>query len=175
MYDGVEVLARIVLRQRDVQLTVAVAGSLLGLVVLVVARRHGWSRGRRALGVLAAFALAVLPAVTLARGSGWHPLSWPWQRGGCGLAPQLTRITPEVLLNTAVLAPFGLLAVLALRSVWWVLGVAVVAVLAVELIHAMTGWGRCEASDLVHNLLGAAVGAGLAAAILRGQDRHLPG
>lgn len=170
MVDGVETLARIVLRRPEVQVTALVLGALLAAGVLVLASRRGWSRARAATGVAAAFAFALLPATTLTRGGASPSVRATWGQGlHCAVAPQLFSRDPEVLLNTALLVPFGFLALLCLRRVSWVVGVAVAAVVVVELLQTALALGTCQVSDLVHNTLGAVLGAALGVAFLRGR------
>jgi hypothetical protein len=168
LYDGIATLARIVLRRPEVQLTVVVLGGLLAVLALGVARRRAWSSARTWAGVGAAFAFAVLPATTLPREGVAPSVRASWGHTfHCTLAPRLFSADPEVLLNTAMLVPFGFLAVLCLRRVGWVVAIAAAAVLVVELVQTATALGTCQMSDLVHNTLGAALGAGLAVALLR--------
>ncbi|MEO5652362.1 MAG: hypothetical protein ABIN79_01020 [Marmoricola sp.] len=104
MWDQVWAVVVILTDRRSVRLGYVV--SAVGLVALALAltRRAGWATGRRVLGVLAALGLAIFPAMTLARHG--IELRVPTCEWGWGVR----LITPEQVLNFALLVPAGFFA-----------------------------------------------------------------
>lgn len=159
--NDLEVLARIILRQPAVLLTLFVVAAALAGLTIGLARRLGWPWSRQIFAVLAAAAFALLPATTLAR-SGPSLVS----QLHCNTSVGLLSRSPEAVLNTAVLGPFAFFAVLAARRAAVVLALAAGAAVLVEVIQAATGAGTCEASDVARNVFGAGVGAVAALGLL---------
>ena len=69
--------------------------------------------------------------------------------------------TPKAVLNVLLLVPWGIAAAYALRRFWPVVAVGAAASLLIELAQGLLGNGTCHSDDLVRNLAGAAIGAGL--------------
>lgn len=159
------VLVRIVLREPVVWAVVVVLGSAIALLFLSTGFRAGWGRARRWAAVVAGFAIAVAPAVTLAR-----PWSGPdpGRLRHCILASgDLVAAGPEALLNLVLLFPAALAAVLALHRPVVVAALLAALSLAVEGTQAVVGAGACEVVDVLRNAGGAAGGATFAWLLLR--------
>ena len=122
-----------------------------------IAKAARWPRDRLYAGRAAAAALSLALAVTLARAT--PGLSVDWRGCDAGLGLPIDRA--EALLNVAMLVPFGVAAGYAVRRLWPVLLVAAGASLLVEVTQGLLGNGTCDSSDVVRNLAGAAIGAGL--------------
>jgi hypothetical protein len=170
-WDQVWALLTILLGRRSVQLGYLVSAVVLVAATLVAVRVARWERGRSAVAVLAALALALLPALTLARHGldlRRHPVcDWAWT-----LEPD----DAEQVLNLVLLLPAGFFAAWALRRVWPVVLAAAALSVGVEATQAILDIGTCQAGDMTRNaagaLLGAAAGALLARALLlRARER----
>ena len=130
-WDQVWTLLTILLGRRSVQLGYLVSATVLVAAVLVAARRAHWDRARSAVAVAAALALALFPALTLARrGVNLRrspTCEWVW-----GLEPT----DAEQLLNLVLLLPAGFFAAWALRRIWPVALGALVLSLGAEATQA---------------------------------------
>jgi hypothetical protein len=159
-WDQVWAMVTTLLGRRSVQLGYAVSAAVLVPVTLVLARLARWGAGRSAVGVAAAFALALFPALTLARRGvdlRRHPTcDWAW-----ALEPD----NAEQLLNLVLLLPAAFFAAWALRRFWVVILGALVLSLGAEAVQAVLSIGFCQAGDLARNVAGGLVGA-LAGALL---------
>jgi len=153
-WDQVWTLLTILLGRRSVQLGYLVSATVLVAGVLVAARRAHWDKARSAVGVAAALALALFPALTLARrGVNLRrspTCEWVW-----GLEPT----DAEQLLNLVLLLPAGFFAAWALRRIWPVALGALVLSLGAEATQAALDIGACQAGDMVRNIAGALFGA----------------
>jgi len=155
----------------------ALGPTLLAVAVLCPA---GWwlareLHGSRVLAAASGAALAVAFAVTVARPG----LGTGMRTGTAGLRGLATCtvsdpwvLGPEAWLNIALLAPFALLAALAIGRPVLVAAIAVLASAGIEAVQAIYSVGVCDSSDLVHNSVGAAGAAALGAAVHLGV-RHL--
>jgi hypothetical protein len=121
------------------------------------AKAARWPRDRLYAGRAAAAALSLALAVTLARATPGLSVEWRGCQAGWGLPID----DAEGLLNVVMLLPFGVAAGYAVRRAWPVLLVAAGASVLVELTQGLLGNGTCDSSDVVRNLAGAAIGAGL--------------
>jgi hypothetical protein len=164
MLDQVAALARSLARPE-----LALLPALLGAAVLCPA---GWwlaraLHGSRVLAAASGAALAGAVAITVAR-----PGLGTGVRGGTANLTALATCTvsdpwvvsPEALLNVALLVPFALLAGLAIGRPVLVIVIAVLASAGIEAVQAMYSLGVCDSSDLVHNGVGAVDAALLGAA-----------
>jgi hypothetical protein len=153
-WDQVWTLLTILLGRRSVQLGYLVSATVLVAGVLVAARRAHWDKARSAVGVAAALALALFPALTLARrGVNLRrspTCEWVW-----GLEPT----DAEQVLNLVLLLPAGFFAAWALRRIWPVALGALVLSLGAEATQAALDIGACQAGDMVRNIAGALFGA----------------
>ena len=137
----------------SVQLGFGLSAVVLVALTVVLVRRAGWPPGRQVLAVLAAFGLALFPALTLARRGIElrHPTcEWSWG---------LSLTTAEQVLNLALLLPAGFFAGWALRRVWPVALAALLLSVGVESVQAVFGLGMCQTGDVVRNVAGAVLGA----------------
>ena len=121
------------------------------------ARAAGWSRDRVYAARAAAAALSLALAVTLARATSGLSLHWR----GCTPGIGLPLSDAEGILNVLMLVPWGIAAGYALRRFWPVFLVGAAASLLIEATQGLLGNGSCQGDDLVRNLAGAAIGAGL--------------
>jgi glycopeptide antibiotics resistance protein len=64
-----------------------------------------------------------------------------------------------------LLLPFGVAAGYALRRLWPVVGLGVVAALLIEATQGWLGNGSCQGDDVVRNIAGAVLGAGIGVAL----------
>ncbi len=153
-WDKVWALLTELLGRPSVQLGYIVSAVVLVGVTLLATRRSRWEAGRSAVAVLAALALALLPALTLARRGvdlrRSPTCDWAW-----GVEPA----NAEQVLNLVLLLPAGFFAAWALRRVWPVLLVALALSLGAETVQATLDIGACEAGDMARNVAGAWVGA----------------
>ncbi len=122
-----------------------------------MAKAADWPRDRLYAARVAAAFLSLALAVTLARVT--RGLSVDWR--GCQLGAGLPIDDAEALLNVVMLLPFGVAAGYALRLAWPVILTAGGASLLVELTQGLLGNGTCHSADVVRNVAGAAIGAGL--------------
>jgi hypothetical protein len=155
------------------------AGSLAGIAAgLLLARWRGWRTGPT---MLAGAGLALVAAVTLARGplppgyadSGLCVMNG-FALGGYDVKAHL--FDPFVVLNFLMFMPFAFFAALATRRIVPVVAASVVLTMGIEAAQTLTGTGSCETQDLTNNIAGALVAAvvgGLAARRL-GPDRRRP-
>ncbi|MEX0427101.1 VanZ family protein [Nocardioides sp. DS6] len=152
--NGLDVIARIVLRDPAVQATLAGAGVVLVVAGWLVGRRRGWPGWRCATSALAGAGTALVLATTLARSGG------PLELGrGCLLSPGLSLASPEARLNVLLFVPLALFATLA-SGRWWAVVLACVALSAgIEAVQSVAGTGVCQSSDVLRNGLGALAGA----------------
>ncbi len=118
------------------------------------AKAAGWPRDRLWAGRLAAAALSLALAVTLARVT--PGLSVDWR--GCTLGDGLPVADAEAVLNLLMLVPFGLAAGYAVRRFWPVVLTGLGCSVLIELTQGLLGNGSCHGDDLVRNLVGVAVG-----------------
>lgn len=151
-------IARIMLDDRSVQVTL-VAGSLaLAPLLALLAGRAGWSWWRRLAAALAGVGLAGTVALTLGR---WFVLSdLHWR--GCSTGSPLTFLDGEAILNWLVLAPVGFFAMLAWQRVLPVLVVCLGVPVLVEVVQSVADLGTCQAADVVRNAGGALAAAAVA-------------
>ena len=122
-----------------------------------LAKAAGWSRDRLYAGRAASAALSLALAVTLARATPGLSVDWRGCGGGLGLPVD----NAEGVLNVLLLVPWGVAAAYALRRFWPVFAVGAAASLLIELAQGLLGNGTCHSDDLVRNLAGAVIGAGL--------------
>jgi hypothetical protein len=122
-----------------------------------MAKAAGWPRDRLYAGRAAAAALSLALAVTLARVTAGLSVDWR----GCGLGSGLPLDNGEAVLNVVMLVPWGVAAAYAVRRFWPVFLVGAGASLLIEATQGLLGNGMCESADLVRNLAGAGIGAGL--------------
>ncbi len=122
-----------------------------------VAKARGWPQDRLYAGRAAAASLSLALAVTLARVTPGLSVDWRGCTGGVGLP--LT--TAEGILNVLMLVPFGITAAYALRRFWPVFLAGAGACALIELTQGLLGNGSCQGDDVVRNLAGAAIGAGV--------------
>jgi hypothetical protein len=122
-----------------------------------LAKAAGWAPDRVVAGRVAAAALSLALAVTLARATPGLSVRWRGCVGGDGLP----LADAEAVLNVLLLVPWGVAAAYALRRFWPVFGLGVAACVLIELTQGMLGNGSCQGDDMVRNLVGAAVGAGI--------------
>ena len=146
-----------ILRQPNVW--VAFALLCVGLMTQFsrMAKAAGWSRDRLYAGRAAAAALSLALAVTLARATPGLSVDWRGCGGGLGVPVD----DAEAVLNVLLLVPWGIAAAYALRRFWPVVAVGAAASLLIELAQGLLGNGTCHSDDLVRNLAGALIGAGL--------------
>ncbi len=122
-----------------------------------VAKARGWPVDRLYAGRAAAASLSLALAVTLARATPGLSVDWRGCTGGLGLP--LT--DAEGMLNVLMLVPFGITAGYALRRFWPVFLAGAAACVLIELTQGLLGNGSCQGDDVVRNLAGAAIGAGI--------------
>lgn len=137
-----------------VQLGYVVSALVLVAVTLFLTRRAGWEPGRSAVAVAAALAVALLPALTLAR-RGFDLRRSPT----CDWAWALEPANAEQVLNLVLLLPAGFFAAWALGRVWPVVIGALLMSLGAEAVQATLDIGACEAGDMARNVAGALAGA----------------
>ena len=121
------------------------------------AKAAGWSRMRLYAARAAAAALSLALAVTLGRTTPGLSVDWRGCGGGIGLPVE----NAEGILNVLLFVPWGIAAGYALRRFWPVVAVGAAASLLIELVQGSLGNGTCHSDDLVRNLAGAMIGAGL--------------
>ena len=121
------------------------------------ARRAGWPRDRVYAGRVAAASLSLALAVTLARVTPGLSLGWR----GCGSGTGLPVDSAEAVLNILVFVPWGVAGAYALRRFWPVFLVGAGSSVLIELVQGLLGNGACQSDDVVRNLVGAALGAGV--------------
>jgi hypothetical protein len=163
----IEVIARIVLRQPGVAITLGVGILVFVPAATMCARRLRWSRTRTVLAATSGASLALVPATTLVRGD----VLIGWGRT-CGMQPALSLASPEGVLNLLLLAPAAFFGVLALRRAAPVLVAALACSVAIEVIQLVTALGTCQTADVVRNVAGAVVAAGAALLLLRGPGSY---
>jgi hypothetical protein len=122
-----------------------------------MAKAAGWSRDRLYAGRAAAAALSLALAVTLARARPGLSVDWRGCGGGWGIPVD----DAEGLLNVLLLVPWGVAAGYALRRFWPVFLVGTGCSVLIELVQGLLGNGTCHSDDVVRNLAGAALGAGI--------------
>ena len=122
-----------------------------------VAKARRWPADRLYAGRAAAACLSLALAVTLARVTPGLSVDWRGCTGGLGLPVT----DAEVILNVLMLVPFGITAAYALRRFWPVFLTGAGACALIELTQGLLGNGSCQGDDMVRNLAGAAVGAGI--------------
>lgn len=153
-WDQVRGMLTELLGRPSVQLGYVVSAVVLAAVTLFAARRARWDGGRSVVAVAAALALALFPALTLARRGvdlrRRPTCNWVW-----GLEPT----NAEQLLNLLLLLPAGFFAAWALRRVWPVVLGALVLSLGAEAAQAVLDIGTCQAGDIARNAAGALAGA----------------
>ena len=161
----IDVIARIVLSQTSVLFALGVGLLVLVPAAMLAARRRRWSRVRVVYAGLAGVGLALVPATTLARGEA--ALAWR----SCIVQPGLSSGSPEAVLNALLFVPAAFFAVLALRRAAPVVLAALVCSAGVELIQTVTSLGACQTADVVRNVSGAVVAAGVAGLLVRASAR----
>lgn len=153
-WDKVWALLTELLGRPSVQLGYVVSAVVLVGLTLLATHWSRWGAGRSAVAVLAALALALFPALTLARRGvdlrRSPTCDWAW-----GVEPA----NAEQVLNLVLLLPAGFFAAWALRRVWPVLLAAMALSMGVEAVQATLDIGTCEAGDMARNVAGAWVGA----------------
>jgi VanZ like family len=163
MIDQLIAMARTVAHPGTVLLpSVALALVLVPLAAVVVRRLggSGWAAGGAALALIGVADLTVLRPGLLHAHADWSRVAT-----ACVITDPGS-LSAESLLNIALFVPFTFLAVLALRRARpaAVGAVAVVAAasalsLGIEAMQAAYGIGACDSSDVVHNVVGAGLGA----------------
>lgn len=153
-WDQVWALLTELLGRPSVQLGYVVSAAVLVAVTLVLVRRAEWGARRSTVGVAAAFALALFPALTLARRGVDLRI-----RPTCDWAWALEPTNAEQVLNLVLLLPAGFFAAWALRRVWPVVLGALALSLGAEAAQAALDIGACQAGDMARNAAGALVGA----------------
>lgn len=161
-WDRVWGLLTELLGRTPVQLGYAVSAIVLVGVTLLATRRLRWEAGRSTVAVLAALALALFPALTLAR-RGVDLRRSPT----CDWAWALEPSNAEQVLNLVLLLPAGFFAAWALRRVWPVALAALALSLGAEAAQATLDIGSCEAGDMARNVAGALAGAVCGALLAR--------
>ena len=146
-----------ILRQPNVWVAFALlcVGTMTQLSRAAKARR--WPQDRLYAGRAAAASLSLALAVTLARVTPGLSVDWRGCTGGLGLPVT----DAEGVLNVLMLVPFGITAAYALRRFWPVFLAGAGACALIELTQGLLGNGSCQGDDLVRNLAGAAIGAGI--------------
>src|SRR5215207_4547037 len=146
-----------ILRQPNVW--VAFALLCVGTMTQVsrTAKVRGWPTDRLYAGRAAAASLSLALAVTLARVTPGLSFDWRGCTGGLGLPVT----DAEGILNVLMLVPFGIAAAYALRRFWPVLLAGAGACVLIELTQGLLGNGSCQGDDVVRNLAGATIGAGV--------------
>lgn len=153
-WDQVWALLTELLGRPSVQLGYLVSATVLVAATLVLVRRAGWDTRRSSVGVAAALALALLPALTLARrGVDLR------RRPTCDWAWAVEPTNAEQVLNLLLLLPAGFFAAWALRRVWPVVLGALTLSIGAEAAQAALDIGACQAGDMARNAAGALVGA----------------
>lgn len=169
-WDQVWGLLTLLLGRRSVQLGYAVSATGLVALTLIVTWRARWGSGRILVAVAGALALALFPALTLARRGvdlrRRPTCDWVW-----GLEPT----SAEQVLNVVLLLPAGFFAAWALRRVWPVVLGALVLSLGAEAVQAALDIGTCQAGDMARNVAGALLGAVLGWLVARFLDRGRDG
>jgi hypothetical protein len=163
MIDQMVALARTVVHPGTVLVpTVLLAVALVPLAWVVVRRLGGYGSAAGA----AVLALIGVADVTVLRPGLLHAhADWSRVATAC-VVTDPGSLGAETALNIALFVPFAFLAVLALRR-WLAAAIGVVAVvsaagalsLGIEAIQAAYGIGACDSSDVVHNVIGAGLGA----------------
>ncbi len=146
-----------ILRQPNVWVAFALLGVGLMTQFSRTAKAARWSRDRLYAGRAAAAGLSLALAVTLARATPGLSVDWRGCSGGLGVPVN----DAEAVLNVLLLVPWGVAAAYALRRFWPVVAVGAAASLLIELAQGLLGNGTCHSDDLVRNLAGALMGAGL--------------
>lgn len=153
-WDKVWALFAVLMGRPSVQLGYAVSTVVLVGATLLATRRLRWEAGRSAVAVAAALALALFPALTLARrGVDLR------RRPTCDWAWALEPSNAEQVLNLVLLVPAGFFAAWALRRLWPVVLAALALSLGAEAVQAALDTGTCEAGDMARNVAGALAGA----------------
>jgi VanZ like protein len=157
-----------ILRQPNVW--VAFALLCVGSITQVsrMAKAAQWPRRRLYAGRAAAASLSLALAVTLARATPGLSVEWRGCVGGTGLPVD----DAEGVLNVLMLVPWGVAAGFALRRFWPVFLVGAGCAVLIEPTQGLLGNGACSGDDVVRNLAGAAIGAGLG--VLLGNVYGLP-
>ena len=163
MIEQLAVVARTVVHPGTFLLPSLLLAVVLGPAAWALAGR--WGGGRIAAGA-AALALIGVADVTVLRPGLLHAHAhWSRITTAC-VVTDPGWVSAETVLNVALFVPFAFLAVLAFRRSLPALfgAVAVVLVssclsLGIEATQAAYGIGACDSSDVVHNVLGAGLGA----------------
>ncbi len=121
------------------------------------AKAAGWSRDRVYAARAAAAALSLALAVTLARATSGLSVDWR----GCTPGIGLPLSDAEGILNVLMLVPWGIAAGYAAAPLLAGLPRRRGASLLIEATQGLLGNGSCQGDDLVRNLAGAAIGAGI--------------
>jgi hypothetical protein len=150
-----------ILRQPNVWVAFALlcVGSMTQVSRMAKAAR--WPRDRLYAGRAAAAALSLALAVTLARATPGLSVDWRGCQAGWGLPV----VDGEAVLNVLMLVPWGVAAGYALRRFWPVFLLGAGCALLIEATQGLLGNGACSGDDVVRNLAGAALGAGLGVAL----------
>lgn len=161
----IEALVSIVLSQRQTLVTLGLASLVLLPPAIASGIRAGWSWWRVGCAGLAGLGTALVLATTLGR----YAYGVSVDLGGmyCLVQPGLSMDTPEAKLNGLLFAPACFFAVLALRRVLVVFASAAALSVLVEATQSATRLGTCQTSDVVRNLIGAALAVLLGLAAVR--------
>ena len=115
-----------------------------------------WKTWRWEGGLLAGYAFLLLAETVLIRKPfiGEHlrlELLWSWRKWSVQ--------KEQILTNIVIFVPVGALVGLIWRwkGLWFAAGLSIV----IEVLQVMTGRGLCEIDDVMHNMVGAAVGVGV--------------
>jgi hypothetical protein len=163
MIEHLAALARTVVHPGTVLVPTVLLALVLGPLAWAVAGRLG---GVRIAAGGAALALIGVADVTVLRPGLLHSQpDWARVATAC-VVTDPGRFSAEALLNVALFLPFAFLAVVAVGRVVpgavgamaVVVGVAALSI-GIEATQAAYQIGACDSSDVVHNVIGAAIGA----------------
>ena len=146
-------------------------GAAFLMVLLVMALWKGWQGARWALAFLLVEYVALLMYFTVfcRRPTGQHewilmPLWSYWT-----ISQGVSVLIEESLMNVAVFVPIGFLSGVILKGwPWWKVMIPCLCIsLAIELLQLILMRGFCETDDVIHNVLGALIGYGVARLLKR--------
>jgi len=124
---------------------------------------------RPSLGLLVGYAFLILAETVLIRkpfsGQHFNPeLFWSWR------AWDVQR--SQILTNVIMFVPVGVLVgwIWRWRGLWVAFGLSA----AIEILQLITARGLCEFDDVIHNMVGAAIGTALVIALdkIKGKEEH---
>ncbi|KAB7745711.1 hypothetical protein GA707_07360 [Nostocoides sp. F2B08] len=154
-----------------------VLGLLFALVLTAVVVRQDWLDAPVWLTFVAVFSVVDILVFTLFRevailvpavASGVRLTMPGWTGPSTGSPDDLWRAladplgSTQMLLNTLLFLPAGLLWTVVTRRPWTVLGALGALSVAIELVQAVTGLGAYDVADIVANVAGTATGVGVA-------------